>query len=70
VIFPTILFTETWADEALVGILVENKLARINNENKPILTTYGVDFFTNNGHLNRQEFKDLIRSMDNKNGKK
>lgn len=69
-IFPTILFTETWADEALVGILVENKLARINNENKPILTTYGVDFFTNNGHLNRQEFKDLIRSMDNKNGKK
>lgn len=68
--FPTILFTETWSDPNLVNILIKNNLAKINDEYKPILTSYGVEFFINNGHLARQEFKDLIRSMDIKNANK
>lgn len=63
-IFPTILFTEIWSDESAVNILIKNNLAKIGSDYKPILTTHGVDFFINNGHLGRQDFRNLIQSMD------
>ena len=70
-IFPTILFTEIWADEEAVNILLRNNLARLDSVSyKPILTSNGVDLFINYGHLSRQQFKDFIKSMDPKNANK
>jgi hypothetical protein len=63
--FPTVLFTEIWADENMLDILVKRKLAQIDHNYKVVLTNYGVQFFINYSHLTRSELKNLIKDMDN-----
>ncbi len=63
--FPTVLFTEIWADGNMLDILVKRKLAQIDHNYKVVLTNYGVQFFINYSHLTRSELKNLIKDMDN-----